>query len=117
MKYMYYLCCMIQKKLFKFPMILIDGHEDEQRRKLTNDDNYDTDYIVGEAEVPYYEFLCVYDRWKPITKSLNNAYQGKFDCCSVNFGECGIFLIPWSKERFKREFFKFTEQFDNETIN
>lgn len=95
--------------LFKFPIVMVDGDSEEKKHRLDlpNDDG-SLDLIYGEAEIPYHDFVGVVDRWLPTRDSLERALDRDFDACFVNFGAAGSFLVPWSKEKFKREFKKFT---------
>ena len=33
----------------------------------------------------------------------------KFDACSVSFSRCGNFVVPWTKEKFKKKLSEFVE--------
>lgn len=101
-------------KLFKFPIVMVDGNkeeEKEQRRKnLSLDEPSDADMIIGEAECPYYDFVSVTDRWLPTEDSYENATHGKFDACSVYFAQSGTFVVPWNKEKFKKQMKAFVDK-------
>lgn len=100
--------------LFTFPIIMIDGASEDKKEHdseilgipLTND----VEMIEGEACIPYYDFISVSDRWLPTDKSLQNAMERKFDACGVLFAHSGTFIVPWSKERFKKELEKFIKK-------
>ena len=105
-------------KLFKFPIIMIDGNKEDEKDQMDAllnkaDDTEDPEIIYGEAECPYYDFLSVSDRWLPSDESYNRALNGKFDACFVLFDRCGSFIVPWPKERFKKEFSKFSQNMEN----
>ena len=95
------------KDLFVFPIIMVDGDNEERKDILGLSNDAKLDVITGEAECPYYDFISVCDRWLPTDESFDNAMNGKFDACGVNFQQSGTFIVPWNKERFKRELSKF----------
>ena len=107
--------------LFTFPIIMIDGASEDKKEHdseilgipLTND----VEMIEGEACIPYYDFISVSDRWLPTDKSLQNAMERKFDACGVLFAHSGTFIVPWSKERFKKELEKFIKKQPAEHIS
>ncbi len=93
---------------------MIDGDNEERKQSRnqalalpTSDDDNEIDVIIGEAECPYYDFVCVSDRWMPSQKSLEKAMDSKFEACNVVFGQSGNFMVPWPKKKFKRELEKF----------
>lgn len=96
-------------KLFTFPIIMVDGDNEEKKGKLglPGDDNLDI--ISGEADCPYYDFISVTDRWLPTEESFNRALDGDFDACYVLFANSGGYVVPWSRTRFKKELSKFIE--------
>lgn len=89
-------------KLFKFPIIMAD-------RSDVSDYKPDIPYTVGYAEVPYTEFRFILDRWLPSQESRDKADEGEFEACQADFGTCGEFTIPWTKEKFKEKLRKFVE--------
>lgn len=102
-------------ELFTFPIVLIDGDNENKKREsshLYKDDDIDIDMIFGEAEYPFTDFMGIEDRWLPSSGSLNKALDGKFDACVVNFARVGQLLVPWSKKKFKAELIKFAENYD-----
>ena len=97
--------------LFKFPVIMMDS-ENEERKELNKDllgssENDEIDIIIGEVECPYWDFISVSDRWIPNQTSFQNALNGKFDACGVIFASSGSYTVPWTKDKFKKEFQKF----------
>lgn len=108
-------------ELFTFPIINIDGDNEEKKQKekqkfgeLLNkeDDEEQYDIVYGEAEYPYWNFIGVEDRWIPNSESLQKALAGKFDACLVRFLHVGQLLVPWSKKKFKSELQKFAEAYE-----
>lgn len=99
--------------LFKFPFILIDGDKLDKNESLgIGFDESDPELIYAEAEIPYWDFLCVKDKWLPLKASYDKAYHdGKFDACIVEFNTCGSYLCAWPKEKFKDKLSKFAETF------
>lgn len=97
-------------KLFAFPIIMIDGDEEDKKEKrgFTLGDDDEPDIIYGEAEVPFDTFISISDRWIPNTESRNRALDGKFDACQVMF-ETGPYLVPWNKSKFKKRLSEFAE--------
>ena len=105
------------KELFKFPIVMIDGDNEEKKleeNELTGRKESDYDMIFGEAEYPYFDFVGIEDRWLPSTDSLHKAMDGKFDACIVKFASVGQLLVPWTKKKFKVEIAKFAEQYETE---
>lgn len=102
------------KDLFKFPIVLIDGENEERKRKegelFSREEQAEYDIITGYAEFPYYDFRGMEDRWMPSEESLERAMKGKFDACLVNFLHASSQLVPWTKEKFKQEIGKFMEE-------
>lgn len=103
-------------KLFKFPIIMIDGNKEDEQPRFTDPDlqkltgENDLELVFGEAECPYDDFLCIADRWLPNDNSYNMALNDrKFDACQVSFDKSGTYIVPWSKERFKKELKKFVD--------
>lgn len=98
--------------LFKFPIILIDGMNEEQKAKSRQSMGLNTtddiDIIYAEAEYPYYDFIGIEDRWLPNQQSLDRAMRGKFNCCMVMFQNSGTHMVPWTKEKFKNAIQEFS---------
>lgn len=111
-------------ELFPFPMVMIDGDNEERKiknkeqdellglKKNEEEDEEDYDIVFGEAEYPYWDFIGIEDRWLPSKESLEQALQGKFDACIVRFLHAGQILVPWSKSKFKKELRKFAEAYE-----
>lgn len=106
-------------ELFVFPIIMIDG--DNEERKIKNkpdlglpdqDEEEEYDMIFGEAEYPYWDFIGIEDRWLPSTESFNKAMDSKFEGCMVRFLHAGQLLVPWTKKKFKAEIAKFADQYE-----
>src|SRR5687768_8554697 len=94
--------------LFKFPIVMVDGDMEEKKHRLDlPSDNGELDMIVGEAKVPYSDFVGMVDRWLPTAESRERAAEGNFDACQVIFAVSGTYLVPWPKERFEEEIIKF----------
>jgi hypothetical protein len=111
---------MILDDLFPFPIVMVDGHNEDRKAErnqrlglATDDEEPEVDIIEGMAECPYYDFLSITDRWLPTDTSLEKAFTGKFEACFVQFREAGSFVVPWNKEHFKkklRDFIQTREQ-------
>lgn len=98
--------------LFKFPIIMIDGENEERKEKLAMDDS-EVDMIEGIAELPYYDFLGLSDAWIPNEESFRNALDNKsFNACRVHFSQSGSYTVPWTRAKFKKEFQKFLDQYE-----
>lgn len=99
------------ENLFVFPIALVDGENEEKKRErnksLALDESEEVDIVIGEAEVPYYDFISVTDRWLPSQRSLDKALNGKFDACYVVFANSGGFVVPWNKQKFKEKLKEF----------
>lgn len=109
------------KELFRFPIIMIDGNIEERKQKDIDAlgislGDPELDIIYGEAECPYYDFLSISDRWLPTDESFENAKNGKFDACNVIFLNSGAFIVPMSKEEFKKSLEKFIDRLDKEAL-
>lgn len=94
-------------ELFKFPIVMIDGEKEEEKEKENEryalDKKEDPELIFGQAEVPYWDFLSIKDRWLPTEKSYLRALEeGKFDACQIEFDKCGSYMSPIPKEEFKK---------------
>jgi hypothetical protein len=106
---------MILDDLFPFPIVMVDGHNEDrkvernQRLGISDDDDPEVDIIEGTAECAYYDFISVTDRWLPNDQSLDAALGGKFEACYVQFKEGGSYVVPWSREHFKKKFREFVE--------
>lgn len=98
--------------LFKFPIVMIDGDNEEKKHKLGLPNEEAVDIITGEAECPYYDLISITDRWLPTDESIENAMNGQFDACYVVFGASGSFVVPWNKEKFKQEYRQFMQSID-----
>lgn len=100
-------------KLFRFPIIMADGDQEEKKAKRSLDlgleENADVDMVRGFAECPYYDFISITDRWLPTEESLQKALDGEFEACFVVFGASGSFVVPWTREKFKKEMQKFID--------
>ena len=79
--------------LFKFPIIMVDGDNEEKKlnrkESLALDEEDELDIIIGEAECPYYDLIAITDRWIPGQEGLDKALEGEFDACHVIFGSSG----------------------------
>ena len=105
---------MIIDDLFIFPIVMVDGEEEERKEKEndllgTKKEEKDYDIVYGEAAYPYYDFRGFEDRWLPTQRSLERALRSKFDACVVRFDNVGQFLVPMSKEKFRDMFSSFVE--------
>ena len=107
--------------LFTFPIVMIDGDNEERKIKektrfgdLPNQEDEETEYdmVYGEAEYPYWDFIGVEDRWLPSTESWEKAMKGKFEACIVRFLHAGQLLVPWNKKKFKSELAKFQQTYE-----
>lgn len=109
------------EEYFKFPVVHIDGDNEERKQEdkkrfgdlptLDTEEEDEYDMIFGEAEYPYWNFIGIEDRWLPSKSSLEKALAGEFDACLVRFVNVGQLLVPWTKEKFKRELKKFAEAY------
>lgn len=104
------------EKLFKFPIVMIDGINEEKKSKLSLPTEDDPDIIIGYAECPHDDFLSVSDRWMPDDNSFQNALNGKFNACEVVFGQCGSYIVPWNREKFKDKLNEFRKSLPAEHI-
>jgi hypothetical protein len=51
--------------------------------------------------------------WKPKESSYLRAKEDRvFNACLVSFQNCGTYMVPQSKEQFKKELLQFAEQFE-----
>lgn len=102
--------------LFPFPVILIDGRNEESKQTeadrlgIAKEEDDDLDIVYGEAEYPYFDFVGIEDRWLPDKDSFDKALKGKFNGCLVKFANVGMLLVPWNKEKFKEEIGAFIEK-------
>jgi len=97
---------MITDDLFTFPIVMVDGENEERKEKDKDlfgkqDEEPEYDIVYGEASYPFYDFKGFEDRWLPTQQSLRKALKQKFDACIVRFDGIGQFLVPMPKERFK----------------
>lgn len=104
--------------LFVFPIVMVDGDNEDRKSKQADMLNIGTDseidLIEGEAECPYYDFVSVSDRWLPTQASLDKAIEGNFEACGVVFSSSGTFICSWNKKKFKRELAKFIKSLPEE---
>lgn len=96
--------------LFKFPIVMVDGDNEDRKTALALPGDREVDIIIGEAECPYSDFISITDRWLPTIDSFNKALDGEFEACFVCFGTSGNFVVPWNKAEFKRKLSKFIEE-------
>lgn len=112
----------ILSDFFRFPIVMADGNVEEGRRRkkerfgdMTNsssDEDDDMETTIGEAEYPYTYFMGVSDRWLPTRDSFMKAKNDfDFEACYVTFANIGSFIVPWTKERWKKEFSDFVKEF------
>ena len=106
-------------ELFTFPIVMIDGDNEERKMRnkpdlgiQTDEPEEEYDMVFGEAEYPYFDFIGIEDRWLPSAQSLDKALTGKFEACMVRFLHVGQLLVPWSKRKFKSELVKFAEAYE-----
>lgn len=101
------------ENLFAFPIVLVDGEEEmkkeERNKMMALDMEDDRDVIIAEAEVPYFDFLGIIDRWGFTRESKNKAKKGVFDHCMVMFLNSGTFIVPWNKNKFKEKISEFAK--------
>lgn len=100
--------------LFTFPIVMVDGENEERKEKESNlfpgqEKEIEYDIVYGEASYPYYDFVGFEDRWLPTQRSLQRALKQKFDACIVRFENIGQFLVPMSKEKFGAMITQFAE--------
>ncbi len=105
------------EELFTFPIIMIDGDNEERKEKKQNllgqdEEEEGFDIVYGEAMYPYWDFIGIEDRWIPNTESLTKAMDGKFEASTVRFLHAGQLLVPWTKKKFIAEFRKFAEAYE-----
>lgn len=94
--------------LFRFPIVMVDGDNEDRKGRLGTDESLDI--IIGEAECHFQDFISITDRWLPNDISFNRALDEKFDACFVVFGQAGSFVVPWNKDKFKDRIRKFIEE-------
>lgn len=107
--------------LFSFPIIMIDGDVEDQKREIAKnramEEDFQVEIIEGTAECPYYDFLSISDHWLPTKESYALALMGKFEACFVKFSNSGSYLVPWPKNFFKKKYKMFVDSLpagDNE---
>jgi len=106
---------MITDDLFTFPIVMVDGENEERKEKENNlfgkteETEPEYDIVYGEASYPFYDFKGFEDRWLPTQQSLRKALKQKFDACIVRFDGIGQFLVPMAKEKFKLMIEEFSE--------
>jgi hypothetical protein len=100
--------------LFTFPIVMVDGENEERKEKQQNlygaDDSPEYDIVYGEAAYPYYDFVGFEDRWLPTQLSLKKALKQKFEACIVRFANIGQFLVPMNKQKFREAIEQFAEE-------
>jgi hypothetical protein len=103
---------------FKFPIIVVNSDweelERERKDKSGVEITLDTDYVIGECEVPHYDRLAnIYDVFRPSEASFAKAKERIFNACTVVFEGAGSYTVPWNKDKFKREYNKFLKGIQN----
>lgn len=101
---------MILDEMFKFPRVMVDGDNEMAKKSLYSGsaNEPELDIVIGEVECPYFALISISEKWMPNENSFQKAFQdGKFDACLVTFANLGEFLVPWTKEKFKKEYTKF----------
>lgn len=93
--------------LFEFPILMVDGTLEEKKNVLGLKDGSELDIVYGYAECPFHDFVSVSDRWIPTQESFEKAQDGRFDACFVIFSHSGSFVVPWTRQKFKKEYIKF----------
>ncbi len=109
----------ILDEMLRFPIIMIDMADEEKKEKLNqmiNIEGSDPDIIIGEAMVPYWDFMSIVDRWKPISESIELAKGGEFDACLVQFVTAGQYLVPMPKKEFLKMYTDFEVNMPKKTI-
>lgn len=106
------------EKLFAFPIVMIDGDEELKRvkRSLSSETEEEDDLstvFIGEAELPYDDFLGAIDRWGADPESKEKAKKGIYDHCTVIFDKGGTYTVPWSKKKFKEKIALFEKKLKN----
>lgn len=98
--------------LFKFPILMIDGTMEEKKQALGLPSEGELDLIQGFAECPFQDFVSVADRWVPTADSFEKAQNGEFDHCFVVFSHSGQFIVPWTREKFKKKYIEFVNKIE-----
>lgn len=94
--------------LFKFPILMVDGSVEEKKMKLGLPGEEELDIVQGYAECPFQDFVSVTDRWVPNNaESFEKAQQGEFEACFVVFSHSGNFIVPWTRDKFKKKYTEF----------
>ena len=93
--------------LFKFPIVMIDGDTEDRKESLAMND--EVEYIIGYAECPYHDFLSIADRWMPTNDSRERAKHREFDACQVIFNQSGTYVVPWTRDKFKKKLKEFSD--------
>lgn len=105
---------MILNDLIRFPIVMLDSYHEQKREEYAKGlglDEEDPDIVEGEAECPYWDFLCVTDRWLPTKESFEKAKTtGEFDACTAAFSQSGIFCVPMKKKDFLKMLKEFMEK-------
>lgn len=103
---------MILDEMFSFPCVMVDGDNEMAKKNIYSGSGNEPplDIIIGEASYPYFALIGISDKWMPNDESFKNALEHReFDACLVTFANIGQVLVPWSKEKFKKEFRKFVD--------
>lgn len=103
---------MILDDFFKFPCVMVDGDNEMSKKTLYSGSGNEPvlDVVIGEAECPYFALIGLSDKWMPDEESFNNALEHReFNACLVTIANIGQYLVPWNKEKFKKEYRKFVE--------
>lgn len=103
------------QNLFRFPILMVDGTLEEKKTMLGLPGQDQLDVVQGFAECPFQDFVSVTDRWLPTSESFEKAQEGDFEACFVVFATSGHFIVPWTREKFKKEFQAFVENLPQET--
>lgn len=93
--------------LFKFPILMVDGNVEEKKNMLGLPSESGLNIVKGFAECPFQDFVSVTDRWVPTPESFEKAQQGEFDACFVVFSHSGNFIVPWTRDKFKKKYTDF----------
>lgn len=101
---------MILDEMFRFPGVMIDGDNEKQKDVLGLPNENELDIAIGEWEIPYFGLIGISDRWMPNKSSFERAIEGDFNACAVTFSNIGTILVPWKKEKFKKEYREFVKK-------
>lgn len=103
---------MILDEMFKFPCVMVDGDNEQTKKNLFSGmtNQPELDIVIGEVECPYFMLIGLKDAWMPSNESFQRAMNDReFEACIATFANLGQTLVPWSKEKFKKEYRKFVE--------